>query len=420
MRPGETIELEIGDLGAGGDGIARLDDGPVYVPYAAPGDRVRVAPERASGQNRRGRIVEILEQGPDRVAPECPHFGRCGGCATQHLGDSANRHWKEGMVRQALRARGLDEGAVAPILTLPPATRRRATVAVHRGRDGLTVGFQMRRSRRIVDIQDCRVLRPQLLAAIGMLRDGVAGLLRRNATVDVYLCESDTGLDVWIQGDGQLDLEARTALAALAEGVDIARISWGPAPAEQIVVRREPMVRLSGIEVSIPPGAFLQASSVGEALLVERVSAAVGEASRVVDLFAGCGTFALALARRARVTAYDAAADHVEALRRAVNRQVERRVETGVRDLYQRPLGVPELRAFDAAVFDPPRAGARAQAEALAQSALPVVVAVSCNPGTFARDARILVDGGYRLDWVAPVDQFLWAAHVELVARFKR
>lgn len=378
-----------------GEGVT--EDGR-HVAFAAPGDTLT-----ADG---------VAEPGPHRQTPPCRHFPSCGGCQLQHLDDQAWSAFITDRIASALAAHALAAPIRAPLLS-PPRTRRRATLHWERG----SLGFSEERSHAIVDLRECHVLAPELFALVAPLRAllGKFGGKRRS---DVHLTLADQGADVLVKGVAPEGLAAAEALTAFAQGHALARLSldddYGPE------TRWEPQpvtVTLGGIPVPLPPGAFLQATREGEAALVAAVREAVGAAPTLADLFAGLGTFALSLP--GRVYAAEAARDAVLALKGAAN-AVGRAVFVEHRDLYRRPLTAAELGRFAAVVLDPPRAGAREQAEAIAASAVPVVAYVSCNPASFARDAKVLADGGYRLDWVQPVGQFRWSTHVELTARFTR
>lgn len=411
------IEVEIATLGAQGDGVAEIDGRQVFVPYALPGDRVRVRIDGERNGVMQGRLETLLRAGPDRVTPVCAHFGACGGCLLQHVDMAAYRHWKAGLIGTALARRGLGHVAVGELVATPPAGRRRAQFAALRRRTDVVLGFNERRGRRVVDLDECHVLRPAIVALLPPLRHLLADLLSAGDAIDVHVTETDTGLDLWLQSDKPLGLAGHEALGGFAEAQDVARLCWGARTAEPVVVRRTPTVTLAGTSVAIPPGAFLQASAAGQAVLCDAVGAALADRQRVLDLFCGCGTLTFAAPAAAQVMAVDADAAMVDALTAAAR---GRPIDAARRDLQRRPFSVSELAGFDAVVFDPPRAGARQQAEAIARSAVPIVVAVSCNPATFARDARILVDGGYRLGAVTPIDQFLWSHHLELLAVFSR
>lgn len=412
------VALHIEALGAGGDGIATLHGRPVYIPLTLPGEAIR-----ADVDGERGRLLDVLSPSDRRVEPDCVHFGACGGCAVQHLEASAYRTWKRDLVVTALARRGIDADVVGDLIPAQPENRRRAVFEVRRTRDDVVAGFHERRSHRIVAVPHCRVLRQRVLAGVEALSDALAGIMLPGDHAIVAINDTETGLDVLVAGRPALDLHGREELATLASASPITRLTWSVnGAAETVFEVQRPEVRFGTARVCPPPGAFLQATADGEAALVEAVRAFAGPDGPILDLFAGCGTFTFPLAEGATVHAVDSEAPAIAALEKAAREAGiwSQRVTAAVRDLGRRPLGPRELDGHAAVVFDPPRAGARAQAELLAGSAVKRVVAVSCNPATFARDARILLDGGYRLEAVRPVDQFLWSPHVELVACFVR
>ncbi|MDP6564109.1 MAG: class I SAM-dependent RNA methyltransferase [Alphaproteobacteria bacterium] len=414
------IELTIDRLGGRGDGIAESPDGLVYVPYAVPGDRLRVSLRGRRGQGRLAQIEAVLRPGPDRVSPPCPHFADCGGCVVQHLADAAYRRWKVGLLREALLRRGLADAPIADLLVMPPAGRRRARFAARRTNGGQQLGFNAGGSRRIVDLRACLILRPAIVEVLAPLRELLSAIVAGRQVIDVQVTETDSGLDLWLLADLSHGPRIDAALAEFAEARDLARLSVGLRP-ETLATRRDPRVVFAGVSVRPPADAFLQASRAGEAALTRLVEASVGEAASAADLYAGLGTFSFALGRRMAVRAVEGAAAQAEAVVAARNGATGLRpIEVEVRDLARRPLAAAELAEFDAVVFDPPRAGAARQAAELAASPVPRVVAVSCNPATFARDARTLVDGGYRLRRITPLDQFPWSRHLELVGDFAR
>lgn len=420
MRQGaKTKPLEadvtIERIGHEGDGVARVDDATIFVPFTVPGDRVRIAIDGA-----RGRVLARLADGPDRAVPVCRHFSVCGGCQLQHLREHAYAAWKRAQVAAALAQRGLADAPVDDLTLVPPGTRRRAALAFQRTEAGTLLGFRRLRSRALVDMEECAVLMPAIVARLGGLRRWLGTVFAPGAQGMLAILHTEGGLDVAFSlsrpPEGLRRL--RLALAEGAQALDLARVSL---EGEVVAERKPPIVRIAGLALVPPPGAFLQASAEAERTLTEHVLAGVGAARRIADLFAGLGTFSLALARNASVHAVDAEEDLLAALvKTARHAQGLKPVTTECRDLFRAPLDAKALSRFDAVVFDPPRAGARAQAEAIAGSNIGRVVAVSCNPASFARDARILVDGGFTLDWVRPVDQFLWSAQIELVAQFSR
>jgi 23S rRNA (uracil1939-C5)-methyltransferase len=422
-RSRKAVELAIESIGARGDGIGRAEGRLVYVPLTMPGDRLRVELERPRGDGFAGRIVEVLAEGPGRVQAPCPQFGECGGCALQHLDDRHYAAWKEQLVRTALGRRGFVEPPLRPLLRIAPATRRRTSLAAERAGRSVRLGFHARASHRVIDAAGCLVLSPALSALLPPLRDALLAMLADGERIDVTATATDGGVDLLMEGKRPLSLESREALAALATGADLARVTWRTdrSPPDPVAIRRPARIVFAGVAVDLPPGAFLQPTVPGEAALVATVSQALSGCRQVADLYAGCGTFTFPLARGAGVHAVEGDAEAIGALASAARRAVSgQAVTTEHRDLASDPLSDEELERFDGVVFDPPRAGAKAQAERLARSSVSKIVAVSCDPATFARDARILVDGGYRLLEATPIDQFIWSPHVEVVALFAR
>ena len=436
---GRQVELVIEGLGARGDGFASLDGRPVFVPFTLAGDRVRVRLTGERGGGYKAEVLELLEAGAARIEPPCPHFGTCGGCALQHLSDAAYGDWKRDLVRQALAQRGLHEVPIAALVRIAPGTRRRATLAATRDGGKVVLGFHGRESHRVVDLETCLVLTPGLTALLPALRAALVPLLAAREVAALTLCETETGIDLLIVSAAAPNLAAREALAALAEAQDLARLSWaqlswagrptaGTAPEpEPVVLRRPPSLRFAEVAVVPPPGGFLQPTAAGEAALVERVLAYLPEgAETIAELYAGCGTFTFPLAKlhgtgAVRVHAVERDAAALAALWAAARQAgLAGRITVTAQDLARAPVLAEDLEGGDCVVFDPPRAGAREQAAEIARSSVPAAVAVSCNPKTFARDARILVDGGFALVEVTPVDQFPWTGHLELVAKFRR
>lgn len=411
------MRLTIDRLGHLGDGIAPAPSGPVFVPRTLPGEVV----EGDLAQDRLEN-VRILVPAAGRVSPPCPHARTCGGCAMQHAGDGLVAGWKEAIVAGALVAQGLS-APIRPIVTSPARSRRRATLSARRMRSGALVGFHARASDTIVAIPNCHLLLPEVMATLPALQALATLGGSRSAELALTVTHSLGGPDVVVAGGKPLDPALRLDLAGLAEAAGLARLTWRDHAGgdETVAQRAQPAQAMGPARVVPPPGAFLQATAHGEAALIAAVRDAVGDARRVTDLFAGCGTLALPLSQAAEVDAIEGDAAMTLALDRGWRTAPGlRRVRTQTRDLFRRPLLPDEMRNIDAAVIDPPRAGAEAQVRALAASEVPVVAMVSCNPATFARDARILVQAGFALDWVQPVDQFRWSPHVELVARLSR
>jgi 23S rRNA (uracil1939-C5)-methyltransferase len=409
-------QLTITELGHRGDGIAHGTDGAIYVPGTLPGETATV--EGVPGQPDRRHLLEILKPSPDRVPPICPHFNVCGGCALQHWSEAPYRTWKQGLVSAALRQAGLN-APVADVIDAHGDGRRRVVFHARRGtHDVIEVGFSAARAHHVVPIDRCPVLAPSLDGALKAAWAVAEVLSDARKPLDIQVTATDAGLDIDVRGSGPLTAPAMTALARVAAAQDLARLTRH---GELVAQRRIPTLRIGAATVSLPPAAFLQATAAGEATLARLVLAGCAGSRSVADLFAGIGPFALRLAEQARIVAIDDDAAALQALERAAaNASGLKPVTLERRDLFKNPLLPAELDRFDAVVFDPPRQGALAQARALAASRVPVIVAVSCNAATFARDMRDLVDGGYRLVAVTPVDQFRYTAHTEIVARLER
>ncbi|MGC0223661.1 class I SAM-dependent RNA methyltransferase [Pseudooceanicola nitratireducens] len=395
-------------LGHQGDGIA---PGPVFAPMTLPGE---VVSGTLNGQ--RLEQMRIVTPSSDRVAAPCRHFKTCGGCQVQHASDGFVEHWKAGIVREALRAQGI-EAEIAGVETSPPRSRRRAGLSARRTKKGAMAGFHGRASGTIVEIPDCQLLHPDLIAALPVAEALAVAGGSRKGELNVSVTLSDGGLDVAVRDGKPLDRDLEVALAQQAEALDLARLSWD---GEVIAMRRAPGQIFGPARVVPPPGAFLQATPQGEAALLRAVTEITEGASKIADLFAGCGTFALPLARRAEVLAVEGDRAMIAALDRGWREaQGLKRVEGVTRDLFRNPLLRDEFKGIDAVVIDPPRAGAEAQVTELAEARVPVIAHVSCNPVTFARDAARLIAAGYVMGPVRVVDQFRWSSHVELVAGFR-
>lgn len=411
--PEKTAEVRIAAVGARGDGVAESGSGPVYVPYTAPGDLARV---KLRGE--RGVLTELIEKSPLRTEPPCEYFGVCGGCALQHLETEFYRAWKRDLVVNALKREGFEETIVGALIACSPSSRRRAAFAVLHRKQGIVFGFNARRSSEIQNIAECRVLAPDLSSRMAGFRKLAAVIPNRAFDMAVTLCDNGADIDVQCRDAEFFRAHEIERLADVMRSEGFIRLTLNGEP---VLEFEKPAVSFGGVPVAIPPGAFLQASREGEAALIGHVLKHIGAANRVADLFCGCGTFALPVSSQAQVDAFDADRDAVAALDAASrNARLKHPVAATARNLFDQPLMAEELKSYDAVIFDPPRAGAKAQAGELARSQVPLVIGVSCSPATFARDAAILREGGYALSQVTPVDQFVYSAHVELVGVFRR
>lgn len=399
-------------LGARGDGIAACADGPVHVPRTLPGETVII-----DRHGSRGDLLSVEAASDDRIEPFCPYFAACGGCAAQHMGTRTYAGWKAGILAGALRQARIDQPS-EPLLDAHGEGRRRITLHARR-RDGRTlVGYMAARSHDLVAIDRCPIIAPALKPAPQVALALAERLAGSGKPLDIQISATETGLDVDIRGHGRLGEPERQALVAAARELDLARLSLH---GDVLVAPRTPILTMGRARVPLPPAAFIQATRLGEETLAGLALSACAGARRVADLFSGCGPFALRLAETAEVHALESDAAALAALERAARgTPALRRVTTERRDLFRRPLLGPELARFDAVIADPPRAGAEAQSRQLAASRVALVVLVSCDPGTFARDTAILIGGGYRLERLVPVDQFKYSAHIEIVGVFRR
>jgi 23S rRNA (uracil1939-C5)-methyltransferase len=412
MKNAAAKNVTIGEIGHQGDGIAVTPEGRVFVPYSLPGEIVEIA-----GEGERASLVKILKPSPERAEPICPHFGVCGGCALQHWEAAPYRAWKRALVVDALASAGV-ETEVAPLVDAHGEGRRRAVLHARRGEGkNIAVGFAGRRSHTIVPIEACPVLAPALKRVFEIGRNVAAILSPREKPLDLHFTATEGGLDLDIRGAGAIDRKMTAALARAASEEKLARLTRH---GEMVVQLAEPALTIGRARVVLPPGAFLQATQTGEDTLAKLVGEGAGKAKKIVDLFCGVGTFSLPLAEGAKILAADNAAPAVAALAKAAKAPGLKPIETLIRDLFRRPLVAVELKGFDLVVLDPPRQGAEAQARELARSKIEKVIYVSCSPASFARDAKILVEAGFRLLRVTPVDQFRYSAHVETAGVFAR
>lgn len=413
-------DLTINAIGAQGDGLARFDDGkPAFVPLTLPGETVRAQMDGA-----RGEVVEILNPSADRVDPACKHFGHCGGCALQHWAPEPYLAWKAEQIRIQLSMEGL-ETEILPTFASPPASRRRVALHARKGGkgQGARLGFKERRSWNLVPLEECPVTDPRLVAAFSALAKLAEPFLEHpKSAPSLHVTLTGTGLDIDITGverkSGGLSADARMRAAMAASDGDFARVTLA---GETVYGARQPMVKLGPAVVALPPGSFLQAVPAAERAMVEFAVAESQGAARIADLYCGVGTFTFRLAEIGAVYAAEMSAPAIAALKSAIGAAPGLKPITAeARDLVKRPMLSTEMAKTDVVVIDPPRAGAAEQTVEIAKSKVAKVVSVSCNPATFAKDARVLVDAGFRLEKVLPVDQFVWSPHIELVGVFTR
>jgi len=407
--------LVIDHVGHRGDGVALADGQSLYVPYTLGGETVEVAPVPGHHPDRR-HLLQVERASPERVTPFCPHFGTCGGCAIQHWETERYRAWKRDIVIETLAQAKL-ACDVYPLIDAHGLGRRRITLHARIGtHDVLKVGFAAANSHDIVPVDRCPILDPGLSGALDAGWAVAEPLISIGKPLDIQITATDSGLDIDVRGSGPLPAPTIATLSRVAEQHRLARLTRH---GELVLMRTPPTITIGTAQVTLPPGSFLQATVAGEETLAALVAEHCGRAKHIADLFCGVGPFALRLAAKARIAAFDNDEGAVTALQKAATSTSGLKpVKAQARDLFRRPLMPQELRDYEAIVFDPPRQGAQAQVLQLAASKVPVVIAVSCNVATFARDARILIDGGYRLEGVTPVDQFRHTPHVELVARF--
>ncbi|KQT54712.1 RNA methyltransferase [Aureimonas sp. Leaf454] len=408
-----TLTLEIDELGAKGDGVATgPENAPLYVPFTLPGERVE-----AERSGARAKLLRIELASKDRVEPPCPHFGICGGCDLQHADDALYRDFKRRLVVSALKSRGI-ETEIAPLVTIPPATRRRAVFSGLREGNRIVFGFFEALTNRIVPIETCLVVVPEIERRLNDLRSLALIVADRKGPMRMVVTASDVGFDIALSETAKATEALRQSIVAFALRQDFARVTLD---GETVMETRRPTVDVARITVPLPPGGFLQASAQAEEAMASLVTRHLAGSKAVADLFSGIGTFALRLARSSAVHAVETdalALASLDAARRKA--QGLKPLTTERRDLFRRPMTAKDLSRFEGVVFDPPRAGAEAQCHELALSKVRRVAAVSCNPATLARDLRILLDGGFRLVGLTPIDQFVWSHHVEAVALLER
>lgn len=423
--PKGLIELSVLAVGAKGDGLAKDDSAHDYfVPYSITGDVVEAKVTDKRGDHYVAEIQNIITPGPQRIDPPCPYFGKCGGCSLQHLDEVAYRQWKKERVSESLSRSGISAD-LEPAVLVGAGQRRRASFAVMKKGKKIVFGFNARASHRIEEIDHCLLLTPEMDKMITVLRDLMPQVMKQEGRGDVIINAPGAHSDIVFALPGRLELKAHEVLVAFAEKYDIGRLSWqenGKGEPEVILQRTGVTTKFASTEVELPAQPFLQPSKQGEDALVDlALSALSGKEKKILDLYAGCGSFTFALAEKAIVHAVESNAAALKTLELSAGRnKMGGRITTEVRDLSRQPLMGKELDKYDAVLFDPPRAGAKEQAEEIARSNIPLVIAISCNPATFGRDAAALIEGGYILEKTVPVDQFTWSAHVEVAAVFRK
>ncbi len=417
-RGQNKLETTVTELGARGDGLARQDGQLLYIAGALPGERVLVRPGKTRGDGREALLVEVLEAAPERAEPPCPHFDACGGCVAQHMTGEAYAAWKHSHLIDTLRRRGFADPPVLPLASAPPGARRRARFALHAGPKGLRPAFRSARSHDLVVPSVCPVLDDGLLPAA----TAVAAVLSPRGALELEVTRTEAGCDAMVIARRPPNPDESFDLADIAERHDMARIAWREEgrPPYLLADRRAPRLTAGSVEVALPVGAFVQPTAWGEAAIGHELARILPAGGTLADLFAGCGVLGLALAQGRTIEAFESVAPMVGAARQAAHAAGLSSYRAHERDLEQAPLEPAALARFDAVLLDPPRGGARAQCEALAVSTVPTIAYVSCHPGSFSRDARILADGGYEMLSLAPLDQFLWSHHLELVGHFAR
>jgi len=417
------LELTIDHIGTNGDGVAIKDDRPYYVPFTAPADVITATVKEEKGRGFIAELVELQTPSPLRKKAPCKHFGTCGGCSLQHIDDATLSKWKEDRIAEPLSRASVAFDAIEETITSPQASRRRVEFVAAKRKKGVMIGYHLKKSHQIFDVGECPILSADLLAQVKPMRLMLPSIMARNSEARLTLTSTLNGPDLLISANIELDLEIREILARFGQKQNLSRITLRNEKErfEEIVVTRKPaLIKIENFEAEISPGGFLQATEEGQETLISLMKQSVSKNQNVVDLFSGCGSFTLpAAATSKKVHAFEGNEDMVVALQKSANKYMLP-VVAEYRDLFRRPLISDELNQFDTAIIDPPRAGAAAQVAELAMSRVSTIIFISCNPNSFARDAKVLMDGGYQLKKIIPVDQFLWSPHVELFSIFEK
>ncbi len=415
--------LEIEEVGVNGDGVSHHEGRPWYIPFSATGDVLNVRQTESRGRGFVGEIVDIQGASSDRIKPACRHFGTCGGCNLQHISAPALSDWKQGRIRQALEKAGLETPVIHPTITSSEHSRRRVEFVASKRKKGVMIGYHLRRSHQIFDVGDCPVLTPDLLSLVKPMRHMLSKIMPRNSQARLTLTRTINGPDLLISGTLTDDLTMRETVAEFGHEAKLCRIAIFDETEkrlEVIAAAKPPLIQIGDHQVALPPGGFLQATEEGQETLISLMLEALPSDAKILDLFCGCGSFTLPASDKARsVHGIEGDESRVNALRMTVNSQMLP-VSVETRDLFRRPLMPQEFLPFDTVVIDPPRAGAAAQITELAQSTIQKVIFISCNPTSFARDAKTLCDAGFNLGAITPIDQFRWSPHTELFAVLER
>ncbi|MBL4739734.1 MAG: class I SAM-dependent RNA methyltransferase [Sneathiella sp.] len=417
------LKLTIDHIGSNGDGVAIKDDRPYYVPFTAPGDIITATVKEERGRGFIAELEELQTPSPLRRKAACKHFMTCGGCSLQHLDDATLANWKKDRITEPLVRANVDFDTIEDTLTSPQGSRRRVEFVAAKRKKGVMIGYHLKKSHQIFDVGECPILSPDLLALVKPLRLMLPIIMARNSEARLILTSTVNGPDLLISANIELDLEVREVLADFCQKHSLSRITLRNEKErfeEKVVTRKPTAIKIENFDAEVPPGGFLQATEEGQETLISLMKQYLSKNKNVVDLFSGCGSFTLpAGATSKKVEAFEGNEDMVAALQKSANKHMLP-IVAQYRDLFRRPLIFDELNKFDTAIIDPPRAGATAQVAELAMSKISTIIFISCNPNSFARDAKLLLDGGYQLKKVIPIDQFLWSPHVELFSIFEK
>ncbi|MEH6401740.1 MAG: class I SAM-dependent RNA methyltransferase [Sneathiella sp.] len=417
------LKLTIDHIGSNGDGVATEDNRPYYIPFTAPGDVITATLKEERGRGFIAEMTELQTPSSFRTKPACKHFGTCGGCSLQHIEDATLAEWKKNRIAEPLTRSGVLFDTIGETLTSPRASRRRVEFVALKRKKGVMIGYHLKKSHQIFDVGECPILSPDLLALVKPMRLMLPNIMARNSEARLTLTSTSNGPDLVISANILLDLEVREILALFGQEQGLSRITLSNKKErfeETVVTRKPASIQMDNFEVEVPPGSFLQATEEGQKALIALVKEHLPENKNIIDLFSGSGSFTLPAAKISRkVHAFEGNEGMALALQKSANKHMLP-VTAEYRDLFRRPLVSDELNFFDTAIIDPPRAGAAAQVAELAMSTVSSIIFISCNPNSFARDAKTLSDGGYQLKKVIPVDQFLWSPHVELFSVFEK